>query len=231
MSVTGSVRERRRAETIGEIKAAALDQLATAGTGGISLRGVARAVGMTVQSLYHYFDSRDALLSALVTDSHNALADVAEAAAAGTRGQSPLERRLATTGAYRAWALANTSAFLLLYGTPVPGFDPGPASESGSAALRLAGPFAEVVFDGWTPDEVAAVPLPAGAEALAAAVPGDALPPGALALFIEMRGRMHGLVMLELLGHLWPFQEVGEQFFTVAMGRMSDELDALRSRL
>lgn len=39
---------------------------------------------------------------------------------------------------------------------------------------------------------------------------------------------MHGLVMLELLGHLWPFGEVGEQFSTAAMGRMSDELDALR---
>ena len=70
-----------------------------------------------------------------------------------------------------------------------------------------------------------------GRSLLAPPWPGDALPPGALALFIEMRGRMHGLVMLELLGHLWPFQEVGEQFFTMAMGRMSDELDALRSRL
>ena len=87
MSVEGSVRDRRRAETVAEIKAAALDQLATAGTGGLSLRAVARAVGMTVQSLYHYFDSRDALLSALVTDSHHALADAAEAAAEATRGQ------------------------------------------------------------------------------------------------------------------------------------------------
>ena len=95
MSVTGSVRDRRSAETVGEIKGAALEQLATAGTGGLSLRGVARAVGMTVQSLYHYFDSRDALLSALVTDSHHALADAAEAAAAGTRGQPPRLRRLA----------------------------------------------------------------------------------------------------------------------------------------
>jgi AcrR family transcriptional regulator len=230
MSVEGSVRDRRRAETVGEIKAAALDQLATAGTGGISLRGVARAVGMTVQSLYHYFDSRDALLSALVTDSHHALADTAEAAAAATRGRPSRVRRLATTGAFREWALANTSAFLLLYGTPVPGFDPGPASESGKAALRLAGPFADVLFDGWTPAQLAAVPLPEGGEALGAAVPDGALPAGALALFIELRGRMHGLVMLELLGHLWPFQDVGEQFFTAAMGRMSDELDALQVR-
>src|SRR4029079_19612806 len=156
MSVEGSVRDRRRAETVAEIKAAALDQLAVAGTAGLSLRGVARAVGMTVQSLYHYFDSRDALLSALVTDSHNALADATEAAAAATRGQPPRERRLATTGAFRAWALANPPACLLLCGTPLPGVDPAPGSESGSAALRLAGPFADVVFDGWTPDQIAA---------------------------------------------------------------------------
>ncbi len=57
------------------------------------------------------------------------------------------------------------------------------------------------------------------------------LPAGALALFIELRARMHGLVMLELLGHLWPFGEVGEQFFAAAMGRMSDELDALQAEL
>jgi len=231
MSVERSVRDRRRAETVAEIKAAALDQLATAGTGGLSLRAVARAVGMTVQSLYHYFDSRDALLSALVTDSHHALADAAEAAAEATRGQPARARRLATTGAFREWALANTAAFLLLYGTPVPGFDPGPASETGSAALRLAAPFVDVVFDGWTPAELAAVPLPEGGGPLAAAVPEGAPPPGALALFIELRARMHGLVMLELLGHLWPFGEVGEQFFAAAMGRMSDELDALQARV
>ena len=139
MSVEGSVRDRRRAETVAEIKAAALDQLATAGTGGLSLRGVARAVGMTVQSLYHYFDSRDALLNALVTDSHHALADAAEAAAAGHARAAAAGAQARHHRGVPEWALANTSAFLLLYGTPVPGFDPGPASESGSAALRLAG--------------------------------------------------------------------------------------------
>src|ERR1700753_1215308 len=167
MSVAGTVRERRRAETVAEIKAAALEQLATAGTGGLSLRAVARAGGMTVQSLYHYFDSRDALLNALVTESHHALADAVQAAAAATRGLPPVERRIAATSAFRDWALANTSAFLLLSGTPVPGFDPGPASESGKAALRLAAPFVDVVYDGWTPEQLAAIPLPPGGEELA----------------------------------------------------------------
>jgi len=228
VSVEGSVRERRRAETIQEIKDAALDQLAEAGPGGLSLRGVARAVGMTVQSLYHYFDSRDALLVALVNDAHHALADAAQAAAEATRGRPPAERQLATTGAYRRWALANRPAFLLLYGTPVPGFEPPPGA-IGPAARRLADPFLDVVFDGFTPAQLEAVALPAGVEALRASTASIPLPPGALALFFELRARMHGLVMLELLGHLPPLPDYGEALFTGAMQRMADELAILRA--
>ena len=145
MSVEGSVRDRRRAETIREIKDAALHQLAEGGTGALSLRGVARSVGMTVQSLYHYFDSRDALLTALVSDAHHRLADAVQAAAEETRGRPPLRRRMAATAAYREWALANRPAFLLIYGTPVPGYAPPPDSDAGPAALRLAAPFLDVV--------------------------------------------------------------------------------------
>jgi AcrR family transcriptional regulator len=229
MPVERSRRDRRRAQTVQEIKDAALQQLAEAGTGGLSLRGVARAVGMTVQSIYHYFDSRDALLAELVVDAHHALADAVQAAADATRGRPPAERQLAATLAYRQWALTHRSAFLLLYGTPVPGFAPPPETTS-AAALRLAGPFLDVVFDSWTPEQLAAVPLQPGAEPIAdvrsAAIP---LPPGALALFIERRARMHGLVMLELLGHLHPLQDRAEALFTGAMRRMADELAALRA--
>jgi AcrR family transcriptional regulator len=146
-----SVRDRRRAETVAEIKEAALRQLVDAGPDGFSLRGVARAVGMTVQSLYHYFANRDALLTALVIDAHHSAADAVQASADSTRGRHPHERRLAACQAFREWALANRRAFLLLYGTPVPGFTPLPESDVGQAAWRLGQPFAEVVFDGWTP--------------------------------------------------------------------------------
>jgi AcrR family transcriptional regulator len=232
--VEGSVRDRRRAQTVHEIKDAALQQLAEAGTGGLSLRGVARAVGMTVQSIYHYFDSRDALLAELVVDAHHSLAGAVQSAADATRGRSPAERQLAAALAYRQWALANRSGFLLLYGTPVPGFAP-PSETTSAAALRLAGPFLDVVFDSWTPEQLAAVPLPPGAEPVAdlgsagsAMIP---LPPGALVLFIERRARMHGLVMLELLGHLHPLQDRAEALFTGAMRRMADELASLRAEL
>ena len=182
-----SVRDRRRAETVAEIKEAALQQLVEAGPGGFSLRGVARAVGMTVQSLYHYFANRDALLTVLVVDAHHAAADAVQAAADGHPGAAPPRARgWRRAGRSGSWALANRPAFLLLYGTPVPGFTPLPESDVGQAAWRLGQAFAEVVFDGWTPAQLAAVPAAPG---LADTDLGKmSLPLGAAALFIELRG-------------------------------------------
>lgn len=219
-----SLRDRRRAETVAEIKEAALQQLVEAGPGGFSLRGVARTVGMTVQALYHYFANRDALLTVLVVDAHHAAADAVQAAADATRGQPPRARRLAACRAFREWSLANRPAFLLLYGTPVPGFRPLREDEVGQAAWRLGQPFAEVVFDGWTPAQLAAVP--AAPTLVGTELKRMALPLGATELFIELRARMHGVVTLELIGHLHPFTGNEAAFFDAAMDRMSDDVDA-----
>jgi AcrR family transcriptional regulator len=230
VSVEGSVRDRRRAETVQEIKAAALEQLAEGGPGGLSLRAVARAVGMTVQSLYHYFDSRDALLTALVIDGHRALAAAVQDAADASRGLPHAQRLFAASNAYRQWALANRPAFLLLYGTPVPGYEPPPREEVISAAVSLATPFLEVVFDGWTPEQLAKVPVQPGAERLAEVDTAKlSLPHGALALFYELRAQMHGLVMLELVGHLAPMNDYGEDLFRGMISRTAAELAALRA--
>ena len=228
MPVEGSVRERRRAETIKEIKAAALQQLAE-NPAALSLRQVARAVGMTVQSLYHYFDSRDALLTELVIDGHNALADAVQEAADAARGRSHAERLFAAANAYRTWAMTNRTTFLLLYGTPVPGYAAPTLGPVAQASRRLADPFLDVVFAGWTPEQLAGVPLLPGAERLADADLGTLfLPKGALVLFYEQRARMHGLVMLELLGHLGPISEYGEDLFRNATNRAIWELDTIR---
>lgn len=223
------MRERRRAETVQEIKAAALEQLAEGGPGGLSLRGVARAVGMTVQSLYHYFDSRDELLTALVVDGHRQLAAAVKEAADATRGHPQAERLFAASNAYRRWALANRPAFLLLYGTPVPGYEPPSREEVVGASVSLAEPFLDVVFDGWSAEQLAAVPLQPGAERLAEADTTKLpLPHGALALFYELRAQMHGLVMLEIVGHLAPMNDYGEVLFRGMISRTAAELAILR---
>ena len=75
----GSIRARVRAEMIGEIKATARHHLETDGAN-LSLRAVARDMGMVSSALYRYFTSRDDLLTALILDAYNALGQAAEAA-------------------------------------------------------------------------------------------------------------------------------------------------------
>ena len=88
--------------------------------------------------------------------------------------------------------------------------------------------FAEVVFDGWTPAQLAAVPAARAELSPTPTAAEMALPLGAAALFIELRARMHGLVTLELVGHLHPFNDHGAAFFDAAINRMSAEVDAVQ---
>jgi AcrR family transcriptional regulator len=120
--IAGGVRARVRAEMIGEIKAAARRHLATDGAD-LSLRAIARDLGMVSSALYRYFASRDDLLTALIIDAYNAMGEVAEGADAGIADRADVRGRwLATTRALRAWALAHPAEYALLYGTPVPGY-------------------------------------------------------------------------------------------------------------
>ncbi|MCL2581583.1 MAG: TetR/AcrR family transcriptional regulator [Streptosporangiales bacterium] len=115
-----NARERARAELTREIKAEARRQLATSGADGLSLRAVARELGMVSSALYRYFASRDDLLTALIIDAYDALGAAAEKAAA-TEGE-PRARWIAACRAVRSWALAHPQEYALIYGSPVPGY-------------------------------------------------------------------------------------------------------------
>ncbi|WP_250001450.1 TetR/AcrR family transcriptional regulator [Actinoplanes sp. M2I2] len=117
MTASG-VRARVRAEMTDEIKAVARRHLATEGAN-LSLRAVARDMGMASSAVYRYFASRDELLTAMIIDAYNALGDTAEQAATGNSG---LERFLNATSAVRDWALADPHQWALIYGSPVPGY-------------------------------------------------------------------------------------------------------------
>jgi len=105
-----------------EIKAVARRHLETDGAN-LSLRAVARDMGMVSSALYRYFASRDELLTALILDAYNALADAVESAEAGVRDRAQLRARwLAAARAIRGWALANPAEYALLFGSPVPGY-------------------------------------------------------------------------------------------------------------
>lgn len=118
----GSIRARVRVEMIEAIKDVARAQIAAHGAS-LSLRAVAREMGMGSSGLYRYFASRDDLLTALIIDAYNSLGETAEAADAAVADRTDLLGRwLAVAHSLRNWALARQHEYALIYGSPVPGY-------------------------------------------------------------------------------------------------------------
>src|SRR5471032_709624 len=115
-----TARDRARAEITGEIKAVARRQLAEHGSAALSLRAVAREVGMVSSAVYRYFPSRDELLTALIVDAYDAVGEAVEHALAAKRRGNFVARWVAMSRAIRAWALAHPHEYALIYGSPVP---------------------------------------------------------------------------------------------------------------
>ena len=117
-----TARARARAAITDEIMNEARRQLAAEGAAALSLRSIARPLGMVSSAIYRYVDSRDDLLTRLIIEAYDSLGDAAEAAVSGSIGQPDAERWVATALAIRGWALARPHEYMLLYGTPVPGY-------------------------------------------------------------------------------------------------------------
>jgi AcrR family transcriptional regulator len=158
-----TARERARAELTREIKEEARRQLASVGANGLSLRAVARSLGMVSSALYRYFPSRDDLLTSLIIDAYNALGDAVEAAAASVAPTDARARWMTVCRATRSWALANPHEYALIYGSPVPGYRAPEATIAPAARLPLA--FLRVLRDAaatghLTPRRLDAAPPP-----------------------------------------------------------------------
>ncbi|GII60339.1 TetR family transcriptional regulator [Sphaerisporangium krabiense] len=122
MNASRTARERVRAELVGEIKEAARRQLAVEGAAGLSLRAVARELGMVSSAIYRYFPSRDELLTALIIEAFDAVGAAVEEADAACPRDAYLERWMAACRAIRTWALAHPHEYALIHGSPVPGY-------------------------------------------------------------------------------------------------------------
>ncbi|QXJ22090.1 TetR/AcrR family transcriptional regulator [Actinomadura graeca] len=147
MSAGRTARERVRAELVREITEIARRQLATQGAAGLSLRAVAREMGMVSSAIYRYFPSRDDLLTALIIDGYNAVGEAVERADARAvaRGGGFPERWLAVGRAIREWAVAHPHEYALLHGSPVPGYVA--PQDTVPAALRDAAVLARLVTE------------------------------------------------------------------------------------
>jgi len=205
MPAARGARERARAEITAEILDAARRQLATDGAAALSLRAVAREIGMVSSAVYRYVASRDELLTLLIIESYDSLGAAVEAAAASRRRQ-PGDRFLAAARAVRTWAVEHPHEYALLYGSPVPGYAApvdtiGPASRT---TLALVG----IVVDahragGLEPRPALDVPVPGALRADLAAVRdavGATLPDDVVVALLAAWTQLFGLVSFELFG-------------------------------
>ena len=115
-----TARDRARVETTAAILAAARRQLGEVGAAALSLRAVAREVGMVSSAVYRYVPSRDDLLTRLVVEAYDAVGERAERAC--RPADPPRVQWRAVWRAVRAWAHAHPAEYALIYGSPVPGY-------------------------------------------------------------------------------------------------------------
>ncbi|WIM97066.1 TetR/AcrR family transcriptional regulator [Actinoplanes oblitus] len=197
-----NLRARVRAEMTEEIKQVARRHLATDGAN-LSLRAVARDLGMASSAVYRYFASRDELLTALIIDAYRAVGDAAELH--DSPEAEPAERWVAIAHAVRDWALANPHQWALIYGSPVPGYQaPQDTIEPATRVIML---LAGVLRDALTSGKLVEVPAQPegrfGAEMAAVAQHFGPEVPAHL-VGATMYGFVHlcGAVSAELFGQL-----------------------------
>jgi len=200
-----TARARVRAELTREITDVARGQLATEGAGGLSLRAVAREMGMVSSAIYRYFPSRDDLLTALIVDGYNAIGEAAEGADAACPADDYPGRWLAAARAIRDWALAHPHEYALVYGSPVPGYQ-APQQTIGPAA-RAATVFGKIVSDACQAGALrppGICPPPPGSFAADAAVLRDSIlagvPDEMIASALAALTALFGLISFELFG-------------------------------
>ena len=220
-----SIRARVRTEMTQELKAIARRHLETDGAN-LSLRAVARDMGMVSSALYRYFASRDELLTALIIDAYNDIGAAVETAEAAVEDRTDLRGRiLATARAIRGWALAKPAEYALIFGSPVPGYTAPP--DTIVAATRTPTVLIRIAYDGHAAGVLADVgtglsdalhaDLAQACSVIAPGLPEEVLMRGMLAWI-----HMFGAVSFELFGQLNNVIEARSDFFDSQIDLVAD---------
>ena len=116
------------------------------GAAGLSLRAIARDLGMVSSAVYRYVSSRDELLTLLLVDAYTELAEAVDQARDSV-AELWSDDVIAIARAARRWALAHPARWALLYGSPVPGYH-APAERTLEVGTRVVGAFFDAVAAG-----------------------------------------------------------------------------------
>jgi AcrR family transcriptional regulator len=219
MKATG-IRAKARADMIEEIKLIALRHLATEGAN-LSLRAVARDLGVVSSAIYRYFPNRDELLTALIVDAYNRLGERVEHDEGAVDRADLAGRFMAASHAVRNWALAHPHEYALIYGSPVPGYRA--PSDTVTAAIRTAVVLGRILNDGVRTGALAADPDVEVPPAVAvevrriAEVISPDVPPAVASRGMGAWVHLFGMVSFELFGQFNNTIEDRDAFFDYQM--------------
>lgn len=226
---TGGRRERVRAATVQEIKATARKLLIEEGPQSVTLRAIAREMGMTAPGLYRYFPSHEDLWQDLCHDTYGEIAEAIEVAVEPIPVDEVELRLLTAARRFRSWAVEHPREFGLVFGMPLPGLaqftEKDLTNPEHAQGMRFALVFTRafggvwekrpfpVVDDADIPPELATqLATYRDAVGSAAGVGGD-LPLGALLVFLQSWVQLYGIVTMEVFGHLRFCLNDVDQFF------------------
>lgn len=197
------IRARARAELLAEVGRVARAQLAESGAAALSVRAIARELGLASSALYRYYPSRDALLTRLIIESYDALGEAVEQAEAEINRADLRGRYAAIANGLRNWALANPHEYALLYGSPVPGYAApedtiSPALRASRLLIALAAeiPASDALLRSSKPLDSTLLAQLAAANELV----GVEADPDVLALGVVTWAQLFGMVSFELFG-------------------------------
>jgi AcrR family transcriptional regulator len=155
------------------------EHLAAHGAAALSLRAVARDLGVVSSAVYRYVENRDELLTLLLIDAYGELGDEVDAAV-GRVAEGDFAGRFQALGrAVRGWAIREPACYALLFGSPVPGYR-APAERTTGPGTRVIYSLMSIFDAAWRAGALGAEASPApartvggpAAAVLAAEVPG-----------------------------------------------------------
>ncbi len=237
-----SRRQRLRDATVHEIKATARRLLVEDGPHSVTLRAIAREMGMTAPGLYRYFSSHEELLGALVVDLYDELCDVLVASRSQVGHDDAGCRLICASAAFRHWATTNPQEFALLFASPVRGQKPvpipgEPIGAPHKAGVRFESTFTEIFVDLWQsrpfpvpPDDVLPPDLvrqlSAHRQRTGEQLGTDAstLPLTALNQFLVSWVELYGMVAMEVFQHLHFCLDNPEPFFAASLASIAERL-------
>lgn len=183
------------------ILATAYEHLLRLGPAGVSLRAIARDLGLVSSAVYTYVPSRTALLTTLIIRSYDSLGRTVEEAERDWPRDDVQGRFTAAVSALRRWSLTHPQEHALLFGTPLPDFQAPP--ETTAAGTRVPVLLTQILRDTPSARRVTDVPtlLSEAVEPLRVGI-GAGVTDDRLVAGLTLWEATLGLVSYEVFGHL-----------------------------